>query len=73
MMTAEEAFYSQDLYLRGYAGKWREAKRMTHRQKPELDGLPYWLEVRQCYLELGGYYISQINEFGQPICNHHPA
>ncbi len=71
--VSEEEFYSQDLYLYGYPGKWRTAKRMVHRRFPELDGSPYWMKVRLCFLELGGYYRSQIDNEGHPIWNHHPA
>ena len=59
----EEAFYSQDLAISRYAGKWKLAKcriaeqMQMHARKLEFPlGIEYWLAVRMMYLELGGMY-----------------
>lgn len=56
MINADEIALSErgvsaDLNTAGYGGKWKQAKRLavTH-----LVDLPYWMRVRQLFLELGG-------------------
>lgn len=63
----EEAFYSQDLAVDRYAGKWKTAKcrvadqMQLYARKLEFPlGIEYWLAVRMMYLELGGLYTEQI-------------
>jgi hypothetical protein len=52
---------SEGLDLRGFAGKWKQAKQYEE-NTPRTDDsrlLPYWERVRLTFLELGGEFIGQ--------------
>lgn len=59
--SADEALYSQDLDVRGYAGKWKAAKEHVVQcceLAPQVDGILYWLKVREVFLAFGGEYLD---------------
>src|SRR5947208_2305951 len=62
---SDEAYYADGLAIKHHAGKWSKAKDMVRRNlvsyaPTSKAGIEFWLAVRQCYLELGGQYVSEI-------------
>ena len=55
-----ETAASEDLAIRHYPFKWRQAQRLAFNLRHHPDIPDYWKRVRLLYLELGGEYVLQL-------------
>jgi hypothetical protein len=52
----DELYYSIDLAVDLFPGKWKDAQRLAEAELPRTSGIGYWLCARRIFLELGGAY-----------------